>query len=74
VIFTNLSGDSKQDYFSDGITEDILTELSRARNLRVLARNTTFQYKGHLADINFDTEHVRDWLADVDVDAGEVRY
>jgi len=44
--FVNLSGDPKQDYFSDGITEDILTELSRARDLRVLARNTTFQYKG----------------------------
>ena len=44
--FINLSGDPKQDYFSDGLTEDILTELSRARDLRVLARNTTFQYKG----------------------------
>src|SRR5262249_32158807 len=44
--FTNLSDDPKQEYFSDGLTEDILTELSRARDLRVLARNTTFQYKG----------------------------
>jgi adenylate cyclase len=49
--FTNLSGDPKQDYFSDGITEDILTELSRARNLRVLARNTTFQYKGKAVNV-----------------------
>ena len=49
--FTNLSGDPKQDYFSDGLTEDILTELSRARDLRVLARNTTFQYKGKAVDI-----------------------
>ena len=49
--FTNLSGDAKQDYFSDGLTEDILTELSRARDLRVLARNTTFQYKGKAVDI-----------------------
>ena len=48
--FTNLSGDTKQDYFSDGLTEDILTELSRARDLRVLARNTTFQYKGQAVD------------------------
>jgi len=40
--FVNLSGDAKQDYFSDGLTEDILTELSRARDLRVLARNTSF--------------------------------
>jgi TolB-like protein len=49
--FVNLSGDSKQDYFSDGLTEDILTELSRARDLRVLARNTTFQYKGKPVDV-----------------------
>ena len=48
--FVNLSGDSKQEYFSDGLTEDILTELSRARDLRVLARNTTFQYKGQAVD------------------------
>ena len=49
--FLNLSGDPEQDYFSDGITEDILTELSRARDLRVLARNTTFQYKGKAVDV-----------------------
>ncbi len=49
--FTNLSGDPKQDYFSDGLTEDILTELSRAHDLRVLARNTTFQYKGQAVDV-----------------------
>ena len=50
--FTNLSGDPKQDYFSDGLTEDILTELSRARDLRVLARNTSFQYKGKPVDVS----------------------
>ncbi|MGD9501939.1 MAG: hypothetical protein AB7V40_05565, partial [Methyloceanibacter sp.] len=49
--FTNLSGDPEQDYFSDGLTEDILTELSRARDLRVIARNTTFQYKGKAVDV-----------------------
>src|SRR5262249_16944690 len=49
--FTNLSDDPKQEYFSDGLTEDILTELSRARDLRVLARNTTFQYKGKAVDV-----------------------
>ena len=49
--FVNLSGDPKQDYFSDGLTEDILTELSGARDLRVLARNTTFQYKGKAVDV-----------------------
>ena len=49
--FNNLSGDPKQDYFSDGLTEDILTELSRARDLRVLARNTSFRYKGQAVDV-----------------------
>jgi TolB-like protein len=50
--FANLSDDPKQAYFSDGLTEDIMTELSRAsRDLRVLARNTTFQYKGKAVDI-----------------------
>jgi len=49
--FANLSGDAKQDYFSDGLTEDILTELARAQGLRVLARNTTFQYKGKAEDV-----------------------
>ena len=50
--FVNLSGDPKQEYFSDGLTEDILTALSRARDLRVLARNTTFQYKGQAVDVS----------------------
>ena len=49
--FVNLSGDPKQEYFSDGLTEDIMTELSRAPDLRVLARNTTFQYKGKAVDV-----------------------
>ena len=44
--FTNLSGDPKEDYFSDGITEDIITELSRFSELFVIARNSSFQYKG----------------------------
>jgi len=49
--FTNLSGDPEQDYFSDGLTEDIITGLSQFQNLFVLARNTTFQYKGQAVDI-----------------------
>jgi adenylate cyclase len=44
--FTNMSGDPEQDYFSDGITEDIITELSRFRSLFVIARNSSFHYKG----------------------------
>jgi adenylate cyclase len=49
--FANLSGDAQQDYFSDGITEDIITELSRFSELLVIARNSTFQYKGKAVDI-----------------------
>jgi adenylate cyclase len=44
--FDNLSGDSSQDYFSDGITESIITALSNVSNLFVIARNSTFTYKG----------------------------
>jgi adenylate cyclase len=44
--FTNMSGDTEQEYFSDGITEDIITELSRFRELSTIARNSTFHYKG----------------------------
>jgi TolB-like protein len=49
--FANLSGDPQQDYFSDGITEDITTELSRFSELVVIARNSAFQYKGKAVDI-----------------------
>jgi adenylate cyclase len=44
--FTNLSGDQEQEYFSDGITEDIITELSRFRTLFVIARNSSFAFRG----------------------------
>lgn len=49
--FNNLSGDSEQDYFSDGITEDIIAALSRIRHFFVLARNTTFTFKGQAVDV-----------------------
>src|SRR5262245_6376480 len=49
--FANLSGDPKEDYFSDGITADIITELSRFSELFVIARNSSFQYKGKSPDI-----------------------
>jgi TolB-like protein len=49
--FANLGGDPQQDYFSDGITEDIITELSRFSELLVIARNSSFQYKGKAVDI-----------------------
>lgn len=49
--FTNMSGDSEQEYFSDGITEDIITALSRLRWFFVIARNSTFVYKGQAVNV-----------------------
>ncbi len=49
--FNNMSGDPEQEYFSDGITEDIITELSRFRSLFVIARNSSFAFKGQAIDI-----------------------
>ena len=49
--FNNMSGDAKQDFFADGISEQLITELSRFRNLYVIARNSTFAYKGRAVDI-----------------------
>ncbi len=49
--FTNLSGKVEEDYFGDGITEDIITELSRFSELRVIARHSSFQYKGKVIDV-----------------------
>ncbi len=48
--FDNLSGDPKQDYFADGITDNLTTDLSRIRNSFVIARNTAFTYKGKAVD------------------------
>src|SRR5262249_3356680 len=44
--FTNLSSDPEQEYFSDGLTEDLITDLSRLSGLFVIARHSTFTYKG----------------------------
>ena len=44
--FINMSGDPEQEYFSDGITEDIITDLSKVSGISVVARNTAFTYKG----------------------------
>jgi adenylate cyclase len=49
--FTNMSGDAEQQYFGDGITEDIITELSRFRQLHVVARNSSFRYRGPDVDV-----------------------
>jgi TolB-like protein len=49
--FQNLSGDPDQEYFTDGIAEDITTELSRFSSLFVIARNSSFSYKGRFPDV-----------------------
>lgn len=51
LAFENMSGDREQEYFSDGITEDIITALSRSPWLFIIARNTTFTYKGQNVDV-----------------------
>lgn len=50
--FDNMSGDPKQDYFTDGISEDIITDLSKISSLFVIARNSSFAYKGKSVDIS----------------------
>jgi TolB-like protein len=49
--FTNMSNDPEQEFFSDGITEDIITALSRISSMLVIARNSTFIYKGKAVDV-----------------------
>jgi TolB-like protein/Flp pilus assembly protein TadD len=49
--FTNMSGDPEQEYFADGISEDIITGLSRLRWFFVIARNSSFTYKGKAVDV-----------------------
>ncbi|MBW8636658.1 adenylate/guanylate cyclase domain-containing protein [Hoeflea sp. WL0058] len=51
LAFDNLSGDPEQEYFSDGMTEDIITDLSKIGGLLVIARNSSFAYKGKTPDI-----------------------
>src|SRR3546814_9781744 len=49
--FLNLSGEPAQDYFIDGVVEDIVSALSRIRWLFVIARNSSFTYKGRMVDV-----------------------
>jgi adenylate cyclase len=49
--FVNMSGDAEQEYFADGITEDIITELSRFKELSVVSRNSSFVFKGKTAPV-----------------------
>src|SRR5262249_50044963 len=48
--FQNMSGDAEQEYFADGVVEDIITALSRFKSLFVIARNSSFTYKGSAVD------------------------
>ena len=67
--FANMSGNPDQDYLADGITEDITTELSRFKDLAVVARNTASTYKGSSVDV---AEIGRKWGADFVVE-GSIR-
>ena len=51
LAFQNMSGDPEQEYFADGITEDVITDLSKIGGLLVIARNSSFAYKGKSVDI-----------------------
>src|SRR6202021_4151481 len=48
--FVNMSSDREQEYFSDGITEDVITDLSRWQSMAVASRNATFSFKGQRGD------------------------
>src|SRR6266516_5644974 len=56
--FVNMSGDPEQEYFSDGITEDIITDLSKVSGLFVIARNTAFTYKGKSVEAQQVAKHL----------------
>ncbi len=51
LAFDNISGDAEQEYFSDGISEDIITDLSKLSNLFVIAHNSSFKFKGRSVDV-----------------------
>ncbi len=55
---TNMSGDPEQEHFADGLTEDLITSLSRKRWYDVAARNSTFAYKGQSVDVRGIAEHL----------------
>lgn len=56
--FANMSGDPDQEYFADGITEDIITDLSKVSGMFVIARNSTFAYKGRQVDVREVAENL----------------
>ena len=60
--FVNMSGDPKQEYLSDGITENIITGLSKVPRLFVIARNSTFIYKGKPVEVK---QVSRNWVSNM---------
>ncbi|MEP1209037.1 MAG: CDC27 family protein [Rhizobiaceae bacterium] len=69
MAFDNMSNDTEQDFFSDGISEDIITQLSRFRTLNVVARNSSFAFKGEKTD----AQQIRQKLAADYIVEGSVR-
>ncbi len=59
--FENLSGDKEQDYFADGITDDLTTDLSHLPDSFVIARNTAFTYKGKPVDVKQIGRELESW-------------
>ena len=59
LAFQNMSGDPEQEYFADGITEDVITDLSKIGGLLVIARNSSFAYKGKSVDIRVVARELR---------------
>jgi adenylate cyclase len=57
--FANMSGDAEQEYFSDGISEDVITDLNKVSALSVVARNTAFGFKGKQVDIPLITRQLK---------------
>ena len=56
--FSNMSGDPEQEFFADGLVEDIITTLSKLAGLRVIARNSSFVYKGRAVDVREAARHL----------------
>jgi len=59
--FANMSGDPEQAYFADGLVEDMITTLSKLSGLRVIARNSTFVYKGRAVDVREVGRELDNW-------------
>jgi adenylate cyclase len=57
--FTNMSGEPEQDFFADGLTEDIITELSRFRHLFIISRSSAFEYRGKAVDVRQAARELR---------------